>query len=164
MMNVLIKSVNSAGARWAAWVAPASLDAAVLLVLIGVVWLAIRDRVAPQVGYWLFQLVPIKLLVPVGVTVPAPIGRWTPSLVATSWFNGARIEGNSAVPPMAESPVTAVPPDQAVPSRPGLASPTQASPSWCNLHMSRSGGTILMSPRSLISPGATVKSWKSSPR
>ena len=88
MMNVMIASANSAGARWAAWVVAASLDAALLLALIGLVWFAIRGRVAPQVGYCLFLLVPLKLLVPVVVTVPAAMAQWTPSALVSSWFEG----------------------------------------------------------------------------
>ena len=80
MMNLMIAYANSAGDRWAAWIVAASLDAAVLLAVIGLVWLAIRKRVAPQVGYCLFLLVPLKLLVPVVVTVPAALARWTPSV------------------------------------------------------------------------------------
>jgi hypothetical protein len=74
MMNVLIESVNSAGARWAAWVAPASLDAAVLLVLIGAAWLAMRGRVAPQVGCWLFYSCPSSCWFPSASMFP-PLSR-----------------------------------------------------------------------------------------
>ena len=89
MVDLVIEYVNSAGDRWAAWIVAASLDAAVLLALVGLVWLAIRRRVAPQVGYGLFLLVPLKLLVPVVVTVPASVARWTPSVLVSSWFEEA---------------------------------------------------------------------------
>ena len=52
MGNLMIAYANSAADRWAAQVVAASLDAAVLLALAGLVWLAIRNRVAPRVGYW----------------------------------------------------------------------------------------------------------------
>jgi beta-lactamase regulating signal transducer with metallopeptidase domain len=86
MFHLMIASANSAGDRWAGWVLAASLDAGLLLAVIGLVWFAIRDRVAPQVGYCLFLLVPLKLLMPVVVTVPAPIAQWAPSSLASSWF------------------------------------------------------------------------------
>ncbi len=60
MLKVMIAYANSAGDRWAAWVLGSSLDAALLLAMIGLVWLAIRGKVAPQVGYALFLLVPVK--------------------------------------------------------------------------------------------------------
>ncbi len=100
MMNAMIAIANSAGDRWAAWVVVASLDAALLLALIGLAWLAIRNRVAPQVGYCLFLLVPLKLLVPVVVTVPAPLAQWSPSALLWSWFKDA------PVPEKIESPAS----------------------------------------------------------
>src|SRR5262249_47306508 len=80
-----------------------SLDAAVLLAMIGLVWLAVRNRAAPQVGYGLFLLVPLKLLLPVVVTVPAAVARWTPSVQVASWLVWARaperVESPSPVRP-----------------------------------------------------------------
>ena len=69
MLNVVIAYANAAGARWVDWVLAGSLEAVLLLALIGLVWFVIRKRVAPQVGYGLFLLVPLKLLAPVAVTV-----------------------------------------------------------------------------------------------
>ena len=87
MMNMLIEYANSAGDRWAAWVVATSLDAAVLLALVALVWFAIRNRVAPQVGYCLFLLVPLKVLVPVDVTVPA---RWRTGRLRPLCRHGSR--------------------------------------------------------------------------
>src|SRR5262249_52351222 len=93
VMNLMVAYANSAGARWADWIVGASLDAALLLALVGLVWLAIRRRVAPQVGYGLFLLVPLKLLVPVVLTVPSALAHWTPSAIASSWIKDARDAG-----------------------------------------------------------------------
>ncbi len=95
MMNEMIAYANSAGDQWAAWVLAASLEATLLLAVIGLVWFAIRNRVAPQVGYCLFLLVPLKLLVPVVVTVPAVVARWTPSAAISSWLRGAHVPERS---------------------------------------------------------------------
>ena len=89
MGNLMIGYANSVADRWVIWVVIASLDAAVLLALACMVWLAIRKRVVPQVGYCLFLLVPLKLLVPLVVTVPATVARWTPSVLISSWFEEA---------------------------------------------------------------------------
>ena len=78
MMNALIYA-NSVADRWANWVIAATLDSAVLVALIGLVWFSIRKRVAPQVGYGLFLLVPLKLLLPVDVIVPSAIANWSSS-------------------------------------------------------------------------------------
>ena len=128
MMNVMIAYANSAADRWAAWVVAASLDAAVLLALVGLVWLAIRNRVAPQVGYCLFLLVPLKLLVPVVVTVPAAMARWTPSVAGV-----VMVRRELAVPeriesrPPVETRIAAVGTGQSAPSEP-RSSGSQSQP------------------------------------
>ena len=93
MMSVLISHANSAGARWAAWVVAGSVDAAVLLALIGVTWRVIRSRVAPQVGYCLFLLVPLKLIAPSSITLPAALTPWTISALVAARFDAARPSG-----------------------------------------------------------------------
>ncbi len=108
MMNVMIAYANSAADRWAAWVVAASLDAALLLAMIGLVWFAIRKRVAPQVGYGLFLLVPLKLLVPVVVTVPAAMAPWTPSGLMSSWFPSAHVPERITSQPPVEPRLAAV--------------------------------------------------------
>jgi beta-lactamase regulating signal transducer with metallopeptidase domain/uncharacterized GH25 family protein len=80
----MITFCNSLGAHWAAWVVPASLSAGLVFAIVGLAWLPLRNRVAPQVGYWLFLLVPLKLLLPVAVTVPASVAQWSPAVLLTS--------------------------------------------------------------------------------
>ncbi len=87
MIVTIIDHANSAAARWAAWFVAATLDSAVLLVLVGMIWLAIRRRAAPWIGYCLFLLVPLKLLLPINISVPPELARWTPSVLASQWFN-----------------------------------------------------------------------------
>ena len=86
MLRVMIDNAIQAGDQWAAWVVGNSLETAVLLVLISLLWRAIRRRVAPQVGYCLFLLIPIKLLVPIVVTVPSSLAIWTPSGLVKTWL------------------------------------------------------------------------------
>jgi protocatechuate 3,4-dioxygenase beta subunit/Zn-dependent protease with chaperone function len=86
MMHALVEFANAASDRWAAWIVATSLDAALLLALISLLWLTLRKRVAPQVGCWLFLLVPLKLLMPLEIPVPAALACWTPSeLLKASW-------------------------------------------------------------------------------
>ena len=108
MMNVMIAYANSAADRWVAWVVAATLDAALLLAVIGLLWFAIRNRVAPQVGYGLFLLVPLKLLMPVVVTVPAAMAPWTPSALMSSWFPSAHVLERIASQPPVEPRMAAV--------------------------------------------------------
>jgi beta-lactamase regulating signal transducer with metallopeptidase domain len=118
MMNVMIAYANSVGAEWGAWVVAASLDSVVLLAILNLVWLAIRTRVVPQVGYCLFLVVPLKLLLPLVVTVPAIIAQWTPSAVALAWFDGARAPVRIALQPGVARQIAADRPDTAAPSEP----------------------------------------------
>ena len=59
MMNSLIEYSNSIGDLWAARVLTTLIDSTAILVLTSLLWLIIRKRVAPQVGYCLFLLVPL---------------------------------------------------------------------------------------------------------
>src|SRR6185295_8837439 len=89
MMDVLIETTNLVGARWADWMITATVDSAALLAVVSLVWFSLRRKSIPQVGYWLFLLVPLKLLLPVSVAAPAAIARWTPSNVVSRWFKAA---------------------------------------------------------------------------
>src|SRR5262249_54800704 len=84
-MTILVEHLNAIGARWALWMFSGMVDAAALLALVGLLWLALRGRVAPPVGYCRFLLVPLKLPLPVSVTAPASITRWTPSEIVLDW-------------------------------------------------------------------------------
>ncbi|MDB5391088.1 MAG: blaR1 2 [Planctomycetaceae bacterium] len=85
-MQPLIEFINSCADRWSGWMIAATLDSAALLILISLAWLVLRRHVAPQVGYGLFLLVPLKLIVPVNVIVSPAIATWTPSNFVSSWY------------------------------------------------------------------------------
>ena len=89
MVDFLVEHANVTADRWGAWVVALTLDTAALLALVGLLWFAIRSRVAPQVGYCLFLLVPLKLLLPLQVTVPASLAYWTPSALLSSSLDEA---------------------------------------------------------------------------
>jgi len=162
MVDVMIARLNSAGAWWAAWALAGSLDAAVLLALMGLIWLAIRHRVAPQVGYCLFLLIPLKLLVPVIVTVPAALARWTPSGLIASWAEGSRRpDGGEGRTPTetrliatraGESPRTGPEPGPPARSRPAVADARPSIPPAGR----RSGGDV--------APGAPADPVPETPR
>ncbi|HEX4143613.1 MAG TPA: carboxypeptidase regulatory-like domain-containing protein [Pirellulales bacterium] len=115
--HMLIECVNTAADRWAPRLFAASLDAAALLAIVGLVWFLIRGRVAPQVGYCLFLLVPLKLLTPVDLTVPAAVALWTPSALASSWLERNRAGESLDSPPTAGTPIAAVASDKPGPSQ-----------------------------------------------
>lgn len=120
MRELGIECLNAAGDRWAAWMLAASLDAAVLLALVGLVWLVIRKRVAPQVGYGLFLLVPLKLLVPVVVSVPAAVAGWMPSARVAAWLDEETPAVVDEARPPIEVPIAAVETDRPTPPAPAM--------------------------------------------
>ncbi|WP_422931961.1 carboxypeptidase regulatory-like domain-containing protein [Singulisphaera sp. PoT] len=133
MWNVAIPYVNSAAARWAAWMLTASLSAALLLAIVGLVWLVIRRRASPQVGYCLFLLVPLKLLLPVVVTVPSALA-WPPLEILSSWMNSRQhvVTSKTRVDPRFEptfnSMTTAVEPHRTPATSPATIANIEARP------------------------------------
>ena len=108
MMNLAIDGVNVAADRWAAWMVAAALDAAALFAPWARGGRLSAPGFAPQVGYCLFLLVPLKLLMPLDVTVPITVARWTPSALATSWFLQGHLD-RAAAPPRFATPCRHVP-------------------------------------------------------
>jgi beta-lactamase regulating signal transducer with metallopeptidase domain len=108
MTHAFIDLVNAAGQRWAAWMIAAAVDSAALLLLVSLVWFVIRRRVAPQVGYCLFLLVPLKLLLPIDVSVPPQIARWTPSAIASRLLDEKQVTRHSTAQLPAEVESAAV--------------------------------------------------------
>ena len=108
MSDGLITLINTLAARWVTLLVAVSLDTTLLLMGVGLIWLVIRRRVAPQVGYGLFLLVPLKLLLPVVVPVPVTLADWTPSTQILDYFQlmpiDARPANNAALISPSRSP------------------------------------------------------------
>ena len=81
MFDLWLERLNDLGGAWATWMAIATVEALIVLLIVGTIWFFIRGRVAPQVGVWLFLLVPLKLLIPIQVPAPAAIVDWTPAAI-----------------------------------------------------------------------------------
>ncbi|MDB2686067.1 M56 family metallopeptidase [Mariniblastus sp.] len=81
MFELSLESFNRLSNWWFAWMATATIEALIVLLIVGTIWFFIRGRVAPQVGVWLFLLVPLKLLIPIQVQAPAAIADWTPAAI-----------------------------------------------------------------------------------
>lgn len=119
-MNVVVDYLNLAGNRWAAWMLAASVDATALFLLVGLVWLAIRRRVAPQVGYWLFLMVVLKLLSPISLPVPESLVRFVPSRAMMQRRQGGAVV-DRAMPPGAAATQRIVAPINRNASRPAVS-------------------------------------------
>lgn len=78
------------------WMATAAIDATVVLLIVGAIWLIARRRAVPQVGIWLFLLVLLKLVIPMPVAAPDAMARWTPSaIVARTFFETPKLASRS---------------------------------------------------------------------
>ncbi len=93
---------------WSRWVLVSLLESLVMLALVLMIWRLIRKRCSQGVGYFLFLLVLVKLLVPVGIPFPASWAKYTPSywvsqLLAT--HDATIIDANTpAIPAAVDSP------------------------------------------------------------
>ena len=137
-MNKLLTHANLCAERWATLVLTSLIEAALLLGLIGLVWLVVRRRVSPRFGAGLFALVPLKLILPLVVTVPSALAVWTPSNLVDAWRSGADLPSRLAASgprpalviesPNAIAPTVRPPVDS--PPRPGFeaASPSTDAP------------------------------------
>ena len=87
-----IQQANVISELWFSGVLWLLIETTILFVLLVTLWWAIRRRVQPQIGYWLFLLVPLKLLLPITFSVPASIAQWSPTSIV------ARHAGMHAAP------------------------------------------------------------------
>src|ERR1035437_3880309 len=84
MWNAIIEQCNSFAKAWAWWMGTSLLGATIVLVVVSLLWLAIRRKASPQLGYLLFLLVPLKLFVPLEIAVPERFFSWAPKMAARS--------------------------------------------------------------------------------
>lgn len=82
-----IELANSLSDHWASWMEAAVVDSICLLLAMAAIWWLIRRRVAPNIGYALFLLVPLRLLSPIAIGVPHGMASWLPSQIAARWLN-----------------------------------------------------------------------------
>ena len=73
---ISLDALNDFSSTWAITMLGSIIDTAVLLIVVGALWLCLRKRVSAQVGYCLFMIVIVKAMIPFEVTGP----RWLASL------------------------------------------------------------------------------------
>ena len=76
MLDQFINRLNQLSESWATWMGASLIETAVVMALLGLIWLAIRKRTSPRLGYLLFLLIPIRLLIPLEVHVPGLPVAW----------------------------------------------------------------------------------------
>lgn len=77
MSSSFIDRLNALSDSWAAWMGAALIETAVVAAVIGLIWLAVRKRTSPQLGYLLFLLIPLRLLIPLEIHVPGIPAVWS---------------------------------------------------------------------------------------
>ena len=159
MPNVSIDLINALAERWSTAMVAVSLDATLLLLGVGLAWLAIRRRVAPQVGYGLFLLVPLKLLLPVVVPIPEVLAAWTPSAQVQTWFQPVPAGPTRVIPAVPVAFSMAPPPpavslaDRSTTPRPDLPA---ARPATLIIPSAATHKPLLLEPTPRLSPAALV--------
>jgi beta-lactamase regulating signal transducer with metallopeptidase domain len=125
MWIALIEQCNLLSKTWGRWMGSSILGATIVLAVVSLLWLVIRRKASPQLGYLLFLLVPLKLFVPLEISVPERLVSWMPSMA--SWNIGRQL--TPALPPSeANAPETSAatnPPS--APRAASMAAPTAAS-------------------------------------
>ena len=94
------ETLNDWAVVWASLAVRSLVDDSLVLVTVGMVWLAFRRWMSPQLGYCLFLLVPAKLLIPIEIPVPGWVAHASPGHTAQ------RIAARTTA-----SPAGQVPPD-----------------------------------------------------
>ncbi len=79
-------TLNSWASAWSTVMIRITVDAAVLLVVVGLIWLPLRRRISSQLTIGLFSLVLLKLAVPIPLVLPGSIARYWPSARLTPEF------------------------------------------------------------------------------
>ena len=77
MMSV--DSLNAWGASWAAFMWARLSETTVVLTGVGLLWLLLRRRASPQLGYCLFLLVLVKSVLPIALPVPSRLAGLGPT-------------------------------------------------------------------------------------
>ncbi|MFB3788975.1 MAG: M56 family metallopeptidase [bacterium] len=73
-----METLNAWAEVWAGFMWDRTLDSALALFLVGMVWLAFRRLLPAQFGYCLFLLVLLKLVLPSQFSLPSLIEQWIP--------------------------------------------------------------------------------------
>ena len=80
------ETLNSWAEAWSAVMLRNTVEAAVLLVVVSLIWLLLRRRISSQLTIGLFSLLLLKLAIPLPMVIPGSIARFWPSPRLASEF------------------------------------------------------------------------------
>jgi beta-lactamase regulating signal transducer with metallopeptidase domain len=101
----LSELLNATASSWAIFMGAVSIEITALLLVVSLLWLVVRRRGSARLGYFLFLLVPLKLLVPATVAVPAGLSflsNWHDAEQVAIWALPDRGEAAPQALPMHE--------------------------------------------------------------
>lgn len=119
-------AINAWAAMWADLMVRGLIDASVVLLLVGSAWLLFRRRMSAQLACGLFLLVPLKLALPIPITMPREALGWWPGAVAVRDWAGT--EASPSDPPLVDHPAE-LPPVEPVRAEGPSGTPTGDPPS-----------------------------------
>jgi beta-lactamase regulating signal transducer with metallopeptidase domain/peroxiredoxin len=79
MLRTVTNALNSWADAWSGVMLRNTVDSAVLLVVVGLIWLLLRRRISSQLTIGLFSLVLLKLAVPLPMVLPGSLAQFWPS-------------------------------------------------------------------------------------
>lgn len=109
--------LNAWAEPWASFMSRSTIDSALAFGIVGLVWLALRQRLSAQAGYILFLLVLVKLILPGVISLPGLIHAWLPAPEAVTagtggdeaWWRFGPLRGaGGGAPVPASAPVGSV--------------------------------------------------------
>jgi len=77
-----VSTLNVWAESWTRLLVNSLIDATVILLAVSILWLLIHRKASAQLGYSLFLLVLVKLLIPIEITVPAWLAEFSPAYSA----------------------------------------------------------------------------------
>lgn len=116
--------INSLAADWGRFMLAGLVDSALVLAVAGTIWWLIRRRASAQLGYWLFLLVLLRLVVPVQLPVPAWAAAWTPKHLVSRTASRAL----PSAPPIVPQGIPAMSPSDAWAPQPPMRPVRPARP------------------------------------
>lgn len=154
MYDNFIVYCNRLSGAWISWMGISILESTLILTLISGLWLLLRKRSSPQLGYLLFLLIPLRLLLPLEVSLPGISLPWQPAVTTADATVSPAVspaQFTTDMPPHIDRPLSAE--TAAVSKPPTKTSPSDPRPSQV---ASRATARLTLSSWLMLAWGAAV--------
>lgn len=111
MSDQIINFCHRLSESWIAWMGISILETTLVLAVLSAIWFFLRKRSSPQLGYLLFLLIPLRLLIPLEVHIPGVswIGKEAGTTATASVSQTYFFTGSATVPQPEQFPIAALP-------------------------------------------------------